>query len=213
MVMFTPLEETVKGTLLLDFFSAVDQLVNLENCSQLGTGSKEKFCATPQKIMALASERIVEVAAGGNHSIAITSSGDVYHWGRLHHVVEAEKRDFDAAIAMPGMREMADRKRRMLDRSIAEYYANGQDLQNSDDLDTYNTSNLNFGNFKSYIQRTPKLLEGLGNVRIVKAAAGYGFSLLLSSTGQVYSYGFNDKLARNFLPTFTSISINLFYSN
>jgi len=161
--------------------------------SQLGLGSDEKFSAQPQRVKLLASERIKSVAVGWNHSLAITSLGELYQWGRLHEAVEDESKDFDMAIEMPGMRTIADHKKRMVDRSLAEYYANGSSAteppapgaaqaNNGEALDTYGESNLNFGSFRAYIQRSPKLVEGLGHSKVVSASAGYGFSLIVTGT-------------------------------
>jgi alpha-tubulin suppressor-like RCC1 family protein len=70
------------------------------------------------------------------------------------------------------------------------------DMDKSDNSDTYGDENLNFANFRSYIQRTPKLVNGLEHVRVVQAAAGYGYSVVVTDMGKVYSWGFNDKLVR-----------------
>ena len=66
---------------------------------------------------------------------------------------------------------------------------------NNSTNDTYTEENLNFGNFKSYLQRTPVLVDGLQNQRVVAVAAGYGYSVAVTDAGQVFTWGFNDKCA------------------
>lgn len=51
----------------------------------------------------------------------------------------------------------------------------------------------NFGAFTPYVQPVPELVTSLQNVKVVEVAAGYSFSLAVTSSGQVYSWGFNEK--------------------
>ena len=43
------------------------------------------------------------------------------------------------------------------------------------------------------IQSVPKLITGLGNVRIVEISAGYAHVMLLSDEGRLYAAGYNDR--------------------
>jgi len=53
----------------------------LSRCGQLGHGDTETQ-RTPQKIATLQPFRIVEMAAGAEHSIAVTLDGNVWVWGK-----------------------------------------------------------------------------------------------------------------------------------
>lgn len=51
----------------------------------------------------------------------------------------------------------------------------------------------NFGAFTPYRQPLPELVSALNKVKVIEVAAGYSFSLAVTSTGEVYSWGFNEK--------------------
>lgn len=51
----------------------------------------------------------------------------------------------------------------------------------------------NFGSFTPYTQPSPEVVTGLQHVKVVEVAAGYSFSLAVTSQGEVYSWGFNEK--------------------
>jgi alpha-tubulin suppressor-like RCC1 family protein len=53
----------------------------VNDCGQLGHGNRD-HSRKPQRIQALRSYRIIDIAAGGFHSIALTLDGRVYVWGR-----------------------------------------------------------------------------------------------------------------------------------
>jgi len=48
---------------------------------QLGIGGDLERCAEPRLVAALKGSQIVGIAAGADHSLAVTSSGEVYSWG------------------------------------------------------------------------------------------------------------------------------------
>lgn len=135
------------------------------------------------------------VAVGPNHSLAANVHGELFSFGRLHTVSEdaASERYFDVAVEMPGMREQKQYGREMVDRSFTAYYSM-EDKGNKNSGDSYSSANLNFGSFKSYLQRTPVLVDGIAPERVVNVAAGYGYSVAISASGKCYTWGFNDKL-------------------
>lgn len=57
---------------------------------QLGHGNRESL-NVPTKIASLAHERVVQVAAGWQHSLALTDTGRVFQWGSLHHLVDHKR--------------------------------------------------------------------------------------------------------------------------
>lgn len=161
---------------------------------QAGHGTEEKYISVPRRVEALASERIACVAVGPNHSLAATVHGELFAFGRLH-TVEENAKFFDVAVEMPGMRIEATRSRDMVDRSLNAYYAMDDTKAKHDNntSESYTNANLNFGSFKSYLQRSPILVDGLQSERVVSVAAGYGYSIAITDTGRVYAWGFNEK--------------------
>lgn len=169
----------------------------------LGAGSHEKSSAVPIKVSALEGERIETATIGPNHVLAVTKQGRVYHWGKLHRCADTtETREyFGLSVKMTGLAgeeedEVTARKRRLLDRSHQAYYSNkgGRGALAVDKTEEHET-NADFGNFRSYLQRSPLLIEelALASIRVTKVAAGYGFSLMVTDAGQVWSMGINEK--------------------
>ena len=54
--------------------------LNMDGSLGVGVGVNQTF-ATPQDVSALDCQNVVQVAAGANHMVALTSSGQVYVWG------------------------------------------------------------------------------------------------------------------------------------
>jgi alpha-tubulin suppressor-like RCC1 family protein len=50
-------------------------------CGQIGIGSAERYFTSPQKINVLDKESIVSISCGGEHSLALSKSGNVFNWG------------------------------------------------------------------------------------------------------------------------------------
>eukprot|EP00301_Raphidiophrys_heterophryoidea_P019754 c4614_g1_i1.p1 GENE.c4614_g1_i1~~c4614_g1_i1.p1 ORF type:complete len:214 (+),score=44.31 c4614_g1_i1:2-643(+) len=53
----------------------------MSRCGQLGHGDTETH-RTPQKVAALQPFRVIEIAAGAEHSIAVTLDGNAWVWGK-----------------------------------------------------------------------------------------------------------------------------------
>ena len=53
----------------------------MNNHGQLGIGHKENTCV-PTQIKALEGQKVIQIAGGEHHTIAVTSEGKVYCWGR-----------------------------------------------------------------------------------------------------------------------------------
>jgi alpha-tubulin suppressor-like RCC1 family protein len=159
----------------------------------------------PVKVGALDGERVETAAVGANHVLAVTKQGHVYQWGKLFRcATSTENREyFGVSIKMTGLTsevedESTARKRRLLDRSHQAYYANkggrgavGGGVEETGEHET----NMDFGNFHTFLQRTPLLIEelALAHIRVSKVAAGYGYSLLVTDQGHVWSLGINEK--------------------
>jgi alpha-tubulin suppressor-like RCC1 family protein len=205
--------ETIKGKTVVELKACEANAVAITDTGDLfvwgrnregtlGIGSHEKSSPVPVKVQALDGERIETAAVGANHVLAVTKQGRVYHWGKLFRAASStENREyFGVSIKMTGLAgevedETTARKRRLLDRSHQAYYANKGGRGGNEEATGEHETNMDFGNFHAYLQRAPLLIEelALANVRVTKVAAGYGFSLMVTDAGQVWSLGINEK--------------------
>eukprot|EP01125_Pyxidicula_operculata_P008154 TRINITY_DN275_c0_g1_i10.p1 TRINITY_DN275_c0_g1~~TRINITY_DN275_c0_g1_i10.p1 ORF type:complete len:731 (+),score=199.22 TRINITY_DN275_c0_g1_i10:36-2228(+) len=167
----------------------------------LGSSRKDKFLNTPVRVDTLASERIVSVACGSYHCLALNAEGEVYEWGMLHRFKDSNE-IFGGTIQMPGMEsrgpepeEWEQKRKQMIENSFRQYYSGQKSSVSGKDKETvdYTSEVSNFGNFVSHIQSSPVLVEGLSHEKIVHIAAGYAFSVAVAESGRVYAWGFNDK--------------------
>lgn len=172
---------------------------------QHGNGKRHHITLAPVRVAALDSERVAKVVAGTRHCVAITHEGNVYLWGMLHRFQERSAIEyFGEKVDLPGMSKKAsapqpeegsdwERKRaEMLEQSHRSYYSAGAVEESSKDGQSRELSN--FGQFQALFQTTPLPLSSLnGKVRIVGGAAGYSFTFLITSEGDVYGFGFNEK--------------------
>lgn len=89
---------------------------------QLGNGEVRNNALKPVRVEGLRHERVVNGTCGYYHCLAITASGRLYQWGKLHkHVNGADKEYFGMAIGLSGLQ--SERMKRMVDRSHNAYYA------------------------------------------------------------------------------------------
>lgn len=120
--------------------------------------------------------------------VALSAQGSLFQWGKLYYLSDDEKEFFGQAIQLPGMRDIEDKKKKLIEKSANLYYSNYGNIDKND-----NDANLNFANFVSYVQRVPVRVPLPSKVKIRSISAGYGFTLAVSEDGHVYSWGINDK--------------------
>ena len=70
-------DHTIMATASSSVFSCGDN-----GWGQLGHGDATDNRSVPTEVTALASQRVVSVAAAAGFSLAITAGGDALHWGR-----------------------------------------------------------------------------------------------------------------------------------
>jgi alpha-tubulin suppressor-like RCC1 family protein len=68
---------------------------------RLGHGDEES-CLIPKQVQGLAEIRVLAVAAGRSHGLAVTERGEVFSWGRDHHGKCGHGSDPGAVVAAPG---------------------------------------------------------------------------------------------------------------
>mmetsp|Transcript_15289 Transcript_15289/g.58193 ORF Transcript_15289/g.58193 Transcript_15289/m.58193 type:complete len:765 (+) Transcript_15289:212-2506(+) len=115
---------------------------------QLGLGRRgiSKGRLVPHRLATLDDQNVIDIAAGANHSLALSDTGDVFFWGHT------------------------------------EYGQSGRTKSSAGDYEVG-------GHLKFYI---PGKVEGFGSSHIKKIACGSTFSLALSESGHVYSFGWNE---------------------
>jgi len=150
---------------------------------QLGNGNRENS-SVPRRVEALKHVRLRDVACGPDHCLALTESGDVYTWGKLHRSNRSSRSKlysyFENAIELPGMKTME-----IVDRSISKYF--------SGTLSEEKSAPSDFGMFEPYFQTTPILMSVLNKKNVKSVCCGYAFSVAMTHSGEVYTWGFNEK--------------------
>ena len=180
---------------LLYFFQGQVWSSGIGNQGQLGHGNAESS-HEPKIIEALLGIRIVKIAAGGWHSIAISDEGDVFVWGWNNYGQLGLKTE-DGSI------EKTNENNFLISDSIPDKnlepiqiqfvptvleittYKNNNSLMDSKDLSD---------NIESPF-KIPKTLESLHefheNVSIVDICCGSRHTLALSQDNKVYAWGWN----------------------
>jgi alpha-tubulin suppressor-like RCC1 family protein len=163
------------------------------NHGQLGLGDSQDRL-TPTKIPGLA--RVKAIAAGWNYSLALTESGEVYTWGSngLGQLGLADTQDRLTPTRVPGLTTI---------KAIAAGAYHSLALAESGDVYSWGLKGDEYGGLlksdgleyikvllKAVRHRTPTKVPGLIRVRAV--AAGEGYSLALTESGEVYAWGWNE---------------------
>ena len=134
-------------------------------------------------------ENIIDLAAGENHSLALSDDGSVWSWGNNSHG--------QLGIGDSGGGTEIDQPKKVLLLTdiiaIDAGYAHSLALQDNGTVWTWGSNtNGQLGNGKSGIdtsEDTPTLIQTLDNC--VDVAAGYGHSVALKKDGTVWTWGFN----------------------
>jgi len=153
-----------------------------DSCA-LGHGSLEAE-VLPRRIEALARKgrRVVAVAAGGFHALALTGEGELYGWGDAsangHGRVKLTPRRVAALI---GERVKLMDARHDASSAVTE----------KDELFTWSSdgSYYNLGHGVDTPQATPKRVEGVGGARIAAVAIGGYHTLAADEDGVVCAFG------------------------
>ncbi len=155
----------------------------LGHCSRL---SSDK----PRLIEALKSKRVRDVACGSSHSAAITSSGELYTWGcgeygRLGHGDNITQLRPKQVRALAGQRVV----------QVACGSRDAQTLALTDDGLVYSWGDGDFGKLGrggSEGCSVPQNVEKLNGAGICQIECGAQFSLALSRSGLVWTWGKGD---------------------
>jgi alpha-tubulin suppressor-like RCC1 family protein len=139
---------------------------------------------------------------GGNYSLALTESGEVYTWGSndLGRLGLADTQDRLTPTRVPGLTTI---------QAIAAGAYHSLALAESGDVYLWGLKGDEYGRLQNSLQksgiefeyvfeyiakavrrRTPMKVPGL--IRVKAIAAGEGYSLALTESGEVYAWGWNE---------------------
>ncbi|CAN1787591.1 Ultraviolet-B receptor UVR8 [Linum perenne] len=155
---------------------------------QLGLGTIEDSLV-PQKIQAFQGIPIKMVAAGAEHTAAVTEDGELYGWGWGRY----------------GNLGLGDRNDRLVPQKVSLANLDGEKMvivacgwrhtisvSSSGGLYSYGWSKygqLGHGDFKDHL--TPHKLEALGASFITQISGGWRHSMAVASDGKLYGWGWN----------------------
>lgn len=143
-------------------------------------------CDRPRIIDAVCGKSIVDISCGGSHSAAITSSGELYTWGkgrygRLGHG-DGEDQLFPKRVeAFQGYRVI----------DVACGSGDAQTLALTDDDCVWSWGDGDYGKLGrggSDGCKVPVKIDALTSIEICTVACGSQFSVALSKTGELYTW-------------------------
>ena len=139
---------------------------------------------TPQPIAALQGVRVGAVSAGGQHSLVLSTAGILYSFGcgehgQLGHGDDASQFAPRLVKALQGMRVSAVSAGAVHSLALSEgkVYSFGSGGCG------------NHGHGNTAAQDTPRVIEGLQDVRVRSVSAGYDTSLAVATDGETYGWG------------------------
>ncbi|KAG8235149.1 hypothetical protein J437_LFUL015189 [Ladona fulva] len=156
---------------------------------KLGHGNKSP-CDRPRVIEALRGKEIVEIACGGAHSAALTSSGEAYTWGKGRY-------------GRLGHGDSEDQPRPKLVEALLGYHVidiacgsgDAQTLCITDDDNVWSWGDGDYGKLGrggSDGCKIPMKIESLAGLGVIKVECGSQFSVALTRSGSVYTWGKGD---------------------
>ncbi|KAF3563393.1 hypothetical protein DY000_02011594 [Brassica cretica] len=158
---------------------------------QLGLGDTEDSLV-PRKIQAFEGIRIKMVAAGAEHTAAVTEDGDLYGWGwgRYGNLGLGDRNDrlVPERVTSTGAEKMS---------MVACGWRHTISVTYSGALYTYGWSKygqLGHGDLEDHL--VPHKLEALGNSVICQISGGWRHTVALTSDGKLYGWGWNKKVVQ-----------------
>ncbi|KAK1419253.1 hypothetical protein QVD17_28417 [Tagetes erecta] len=153
---------------------------------QLGLGTSEDSLV-PQKIEAFQGINVKMVAAGAEHTVAITEDGELYGWGwgRYGNLGLGDRKDRN----IPEKASIISGEKMVL---VACGWRHTISVSSSGDLYTFGWSKygqLGHGDFKDHL--IPHKLQALHGHLISQISGGWRHTMALTSEGKLYGWGWN----------------------
>ena len=162
----------------------------------LGHGHITDSCI-PKQVHALTGHRVLHVAAGYNHCVAFTETGEVFTWGLDQHGQCGHGTYFHNTTT--GRQNVQRIPRRV--RALAGVHAHSASAGTShslvvaDEGTLYSFGEGNHGRLGHGLntdEHYPRAIDALQHLRITSAAAGCDHSLALAADGTVFAWGSNE---------------------
>ncbi|KAG8071013.1 hypothetical protein GUJ93_ZPchr0006g45541 [Zizania palustris] len=153
---------------------------------QLGLGNTEDSLL-PQKIQAFQGVCVKTIAAGAEHTAAVTEDGDLYGWGwgRYGNLGLGDRND----RSVPEKVSSVEGEKMVL---VACGWRHTMTVSASGSLYTYGWSKygqLGHGDFEDHL--VPHNLEALKHVAISQISGGWRHTMALAADGKLYGWGWN----------------------
>ncbi|XP_052829652.1 E3 ubiquitin-protein ligase HERC2 isoform X3 [Octopus bimaculoides] len=156
---------------------------------KLGHGNRSR-CNRLRLVLALKSKRVRDIACGSSHSAAIISNGDLYTWGlgeygRLGHGDTTTQLKPKQVMALVGQRV----------KQVACGSRDAQTLALTDEGLVYSWGDGDFGKLGrggSEGCSVPHVIDRLTNLNVCQIECGAQFSLALTKSGGVWTWGKGD---------------------
>ncbi|XP_017178763.3 ultraviolet-B receptor UVR8 isoform X1 [Malus domestica] len=160
---------------------------------QLGLGTTEDSLV-PQKIQAFQGLSVKMVAAGAEHTAAVTEDGSLYGWGwgRYGNLGLGDRND----RMVPERVSMVNSEKMVM---VACGWRHTISVSSSGRLYTYGWSKygqLGHGDFEDHL--VPHELEALSDKFICETAGGWRHTMALTSDGILYGWGWNKQVSSSF---------------
>ncbi|XP_058186614.1 ultraviolet-B receptor UVR8 isoform X6 [Rhododendron vialii] len=155
---------------------------------QLGLGTTEDSLV-PQRIDAFQGISVKMVAAGAEHTAAVTDDGELYGWGwgRYGNLGLGDKNDRLVPQKVSSVEFQAEKM-----VMVACGWRHTISVSSSGGLYTYGWSKygqLGHGDFEDHL--VPHRLEALGEHFISQISGGWRHTMALTSNGKLYGWGWN----------------------
>ena len=169
---------------------AADPAANLYGLFEIGP-------PTPVPVPSMQDMRLVSVATGDYHCLALSADSEVYSWGNNDFSTLGHGDLDDKAV--PSKIESLSRIERIvagLNKSAAvdengRLFTWGSALFGGLEEDEAGPYGLGYVlDAETESQATPKQVDALSQDRVVGLALGHGFNLVVTDAGAVYSFGF-----------------------
>ncbi|XP_065327503.1 E3 ISG15--protein ligase HERC5-like [Pelmatolapia mariae] len=156
---------------------------------QLGLGTNEQYVNSPQHVRPLSAIPVVQVAAGGEQSFALSVSGGVFSWGRNDcgqlGLGDTQDRHTPTPVHYLNMKKTV---------SISCGKDHTAALTKDGAVFTFGSGQYGqLGHNSLQNEPRPRLVAELWGAKVTKVACGSYHTLVLTESKKVYSFGCNEQ--------------------
>jgi len=160
----------------------------------------------PTPVPSMQGRRMVSVATGNYHCLALSAEGEVYSWGsgNFHALGHGDDADKTVPSRIESLRRIeriaaglnqtsaaVDENGRLFTWGRASFFEEEEDEDGEQEtFERPNGLGYELG-VETESQLTPKRVDALSQDRVVDVALGRGFTLAVTDTGAVFSFGFS----------------------